>query len=302
MFPGEPPVITRYGQNWNFSCRIRASDTLYVDPGAEGERDESEYSADLDIDFSLEMFTKPTFQQADIFADGDMIDIGVNSTEKQVIYVQAKASIKSGDSADYMLHIKGCKVDRTETINGTEQQLNHFVFLLDGCITPGNHFANHTFKIKPHRVQWSNNNEKTIVVDQFSADLWDPEINMDASIEAQSYRFKCNLVVCEIDAFQRTFLFNSICKHGQCSRYGNLFSSVGRKRRSQDEEIIEDEMKKYGRSDVFQAEGGLKVNILKDAKASTTTTATARTTTEPVTGGTPYYGLVPFLIIFVTLL
>ena len=108
MFPDEPPVIKRYGQNWNFNCRIRASDTKYLYPGAEGLRDENEYNVDLDIDFNLEMFSKPTFQPEHIFEHGGMIDIGVNSDEKQVIYVQANANIKSGDLADYMLHIKEC--------------------------------------------------------------------------------------------------------------------------------------------------------------------------------------------------
>ena len=305
MFPDEPPVIKRYGQNWNFNCRIRASDTQYVYPGAEGERDLNEYNADLDIDFNLEMFTEPTFQPEYIFEDGGMIDIGVNSDEKQVIYVQAKANIKSGDSADYMLHIKECKVERTEKINGVEHQLNPLVFLIDGCMAPGNNFVENTFKIKPSRVQWNDDNdEKTVVVDQFTADLWDPEVNIDPSIEEQSYRFKCDLVVCQIDSFQRNsedLHYNSICRHDQCSRYNNLFTN-GRYNRNWRNE-------KYGRSDVFQAEGGLKVNILKDGEVTTTTTTTTTTkttttttTAEPVTCGAPFYGLALSLITFITLL
>ena len=85
-------------------------------------------------------------------------------------------------------------MERTEKINDVELEPKpDLVFLIDGCITPGNNFVDNTFKIKPNRVQWSNNSEKTVVVDQFTADLWDPEVNMDPSIEEQSYRFKCDL-------------------------------------------------------------------------------------------------------------
>ena len=82
----EPPVIKRYGQNWNFNCRIRASESKYIYPGAEGQRDEHEYNANLDIDFNLKMFTKPTFRPEDIFGNRCMVDISVNSDEGQLIY------------------------------------------------------------------------------------------------------------------------------------------------------------------------------------------------------------------------
>ena len=233
------------------------------------------------------MFTEPTFQPASIFNDGGIIDIGVNSDEKQVIYVQAKANIKSGDLSDYMLHIKECEVERTEEINGVENALSTLPFLIDGCITPGNGFVANTFKIKPNRVQWSDDSQKTMIVEQFSADLWDPEVNMDPDVTAQSYKFKCDLVVCEIKSFERNSPnLHTICKQNQCSRYSNLFLNAGRKRRSTQNGQT-DEMEKYGRSDVFQAEGGLKVNIRKDDE------------TEPVTGGAPYYGLALSLVAFV---
>jgi len=265
------------------------------------DKDENEFTADLEIDFHLEMFTKPTFKPEDTFNGDFEFDLSYNSTELSLVYVQARADIRSDSSDDYMLHIKQCKIERTETINGIPHQFHPVVFITDGCIPSGNTFVDHTFDLKPTRAQWSDdNNDKTIVVDQFIAELWDPEIKFDPNIEKQAYRFNCELVVCQIDSFQRNteeLGYNSICtKHDECpNRYNNLFTNGRYNQNLQNG--------KYGRSDVIEVVGSWIARPDEDWIGRPTEIAETKPPQEPpVTGGAPYYGLALCLATFVALL
>ena len=98
-------AIFRYGRNWHLKCRMKASDTLYVQPGAEGDRDEIEVVKDAEVDFDMKIYKDNTFKTE---FDGP-VDIGVLSNEDQAVYVKARGAYQS---EDYAFHFEKCEITR----------------------------------------------------------------------------------------------------------------------------------------------------------------------------------------------
>jgi len=233
--PSGQPAYKRYGKNWIVNCRIKAWDTGYVNPAAQGERDELEIITETEIVFKFEMFRDDLFTVP--FDDGDSVDIGADSIEDQAIFVQATAEIANPEM-DYMLHLKYCKV-RELTQNQTTTQwsvvADEFDFMVDGCLSSLSFVANN-FVAQPTRVQWADANEKTYILDQFKVDLWEP---ISGSDEIQIF-LECTMVLCSVPAFAQPAAAESICKlpENSCQdRYDNLQSSIVRRSATrQDEE------------------------------------------------------------------
>lgn len=133
--PSGLPVYKRYGKNWIVSCRIKAFDTAYANPAATGERDELEIVTETAIEFTFKMFSDETFETP--FLDGETIDIGADSMEDQVIYIQAEASIANPEE-EYLVHLKYCRVQEL-TLNASTTDwtvvTDEFDFLVDGCLS-----------------------------------------------------------------------------------------------------------------------------------------------------------------------
>ena len=119
-----PNLIFRYGRNWNMECRIKASDTLYVEPGAEGGRVEEDEIIDTEVGFAMGVYYDDEFTRP--FTEN--IDIGVDSIQQQRVYIKAEAFMPN--EGDYMLHMKECKV--SHYANGIMVQDDPI--LVDGCL------------------------------------------------------------------------------------------------------------------------------------------------------------------------
>ena len=90
---------------------------------------------------------------------------------------------------------------------------------------------------KDQRHEWTDKNVKTINNDQFEAFLWDAQAVYAqlAEYERFFYRFECDVLLCEIDAFKRTPEDKgAVCSlNPKCAnRYDNLFTPNMRARRS----------------------------------------------------------------------
>ena len=81
------------------------------------------------------MFSDETFETP--FEDGQTVDIGADSIESQIIYVQAEANI-SNPNNEYAIHLKYCRVQEL-TMNETSGNFtvvsDQFDFLVDGCMS-----------------------------------------------------------------------------------------------------------------------------------------------------------------------
>ena len=130
------PVVKRYGMHYNMQCRISASETLWVEPGAEGDRDEEDIIDDTEVEFELNMYSNDQF--TDKIANGEegFVDIGVDSQASQVIYVQAETKLPN--DMDFAVHLKQCRINtyKIDEITGkTEQLAEPVVMMVDGCLT-----------------------------------------------------------------------------------------------------------------------------------------------------------------------
>ena len=94
FLPNNQMVVKRYGKAWVVSCRIKAWETGYVNPGATGDRDEIEVEIDTEIPFTVKMYLDDGFEAE---YDGTPIDISADSIESQKIYVETKAEIPEGE-------------------------------------------------------------------------------------------------------------------------------------------------------------------------------------------------------------
>ena len=93
--PGrDEPVVKRYGKAWVVSCRIKAWETGYVNPGATGERDEIEVEIETEIPFTVKMYLDDSFENE---YDGTPIEISADSLESRKFYVETKAEIPDGE-------------------------------------------------------------------------------------------------------------------------------------------------------------------------------------------------------------
>ena len=122
--PDYPLLVFRYGRNWNMECRIKASDTLYVEPGAEGDRAEEDTIIEEEVTFAMGVYYDPEFTRP--FTNN--IDIGVESDEDQTVYIKGEAFMQNG--GDYMLHMKECKVNHF--LNG--EIVQESTMMSDGCL------------------------------------------------------------------------------------------------------------------------------------------------------------------------
>lgn len=140
------PVFKRYGQNWNLECRIKASETLYVEPGAEGGRDENEIIVDINVDFNMAIYLDDEFTEE---LTG-LVDIGVNSQQEQTVYVKAWGDIQN--AGKYMTHLKSCEIRSYRENSAGDQVMleNPMLMMSDGCLVGYNDtFINRNFgKIK----------------------------------------------------------------------------------------------------------------------------------------------------------
>lgn len=252
--------IKRYGRNWNLECRIKAQDTLWVEPGAEGNRVEEDFIFETDIKFDLNMFYDDDFLQP----YNGSVDIGIESLEDQRVYIRASSQYLNDEALPFMLHIKSCfaktyqilpdgsEVLMTVATDGPGYDVREMI--TDGC-RADNPFASRNIQIKGSRTEWNNDEVLTLSNDQFQVDLWNPVGNTADNVII--YRFECTAVACEKDAFL-THNQNSVCKLNQdiCpNRYDNLFQPSTRNSKTQ-----------YSRTQVFTFGDSITVNM-KEGKS-----------------------------------
>ena len=128
-------AIFRYGRNWNLVCRIKASDTLYVQPGAEGDRDEITAIKDAEVEFDMKIYTDDTFKTE---FDGP-VDIGVLSQEDQAVYVKASGAY---ESEEYAFHFEKCEITQyiedTRNTTDPEKKIKQYktpaLMMSNGCL------------------------------------------------------------------------------------------------------------------------------------------------------------------------
>ena len=68
-----------------------------------------------------------------------------------------------------------------------------------------------TLDIKPNRIEWSDENSKTYVKDQFVVDIWEPIAQTGQTVQLD---ITCEMVVCPVVAFAREddeYSLESIC-------------------------------------------------------------------------------------------
>ena len=80
-YPGENKPFKNYGRNWNYNCKIKAADTLWVQPGAEGDREEIEIEVETEVNFELKLFYGENFSIE--FDENSPIDISVDSLQEK---------------------------------------------------------------------------------------------------------------------------------------------------------------------------------------------------------------------------
>ena len=100
QLPGNRPVVKRYGKSWAVNCRIKASDTGFVNPSADGAYDEEEIEIETHVPLSIEMFEDANFQ----IPFEHTVDISHDSLEGQRVYVQVKANME--ENSNGMIHVK----------------------------------------------------------------------------------------------------------------------------------------------------------------------------------------------------
>ena len=133
-------AIKRYGKNFIVSCRIKAWDALYVDPGAMGKRTTLETVTDTAIKFNLRMYTDDTFKTK--FDDGELVNLDAETPiDETTIYVEASADI-TNQTVDWMIHLKKCSMqDKIRIFNAETEEFgewifeNEYEFLVDGMLT-----------------------------------------------------------------------------------------------------------------------------------------------------------------------
>jgi len=228
-------VVKRFGKNYIVNCRIRAWDTLWVDPGAEGEREDPEFIADTQVGFELKMYSDPQFETP---VEG-LVNLGKDETvEDTTIYVEAKANI-DGSTGDFLIHLKRCNVGVTvrDIIDLENEQFgdwkmtdNEYDFLIDGMLTT-DQFTTRNMEIKDKRVEWSDESTRTYTIDQFKVDLWQAA-EIEKGKQQSQLRITCEMVACELAAFDSD-AENAICTVADgVTRYNNLLSPVRSARRS----------------------------------------------------------------------
>ena len=143
--PNGDPVYKRRGKNWIVNCRVKAWEVGFVNPGADGERDELEVEIETPLPLTIEMFRDDTFQTP--FANGDTVDIGGNSLEEQTIYVQVAIPIDEVDE-ERLIHIKHCKINEKKYNTTEDDWVNidyTFDFVVDGCLLDQSNFISNNF-------------------------------------------------------------------------------------------------------------------------------------------------------------
>merc|ERR1719262_176272 len=239
FLPNNQPVVKKYGKAWVVSCRIKAWETGYVNPGATGERDEIEVEIDTEIPFTVKMYMDDGFEHE---YDGTPIDISADSIESQKIYVETKAEIPEGEGVN-MIHVRHCKINQMAYNDSTDSWSDlsdTFDFIIDGCLnTADGTFVERNFEMKDQRIQFADSNAKTYIVDQFAVDLWNPNTEPTDNIKVM---VECDMVACEVDEFSRTdegygpesfCWLNNDCRYDEGSRYSNLINSRVRQSRNE---------------------------------------------------------------------
>ena len=85
-YPGENKPFKNYGRNWNYNCKIKAADTLWVQPGAEGDREEIEIEVETEVNFELKLFYDENFSIE--FDENSPIDISVDSLQEKNLKIK----------------------------------------------------------------------------------------------------------------------------------------------------------------------------------------------------------------------
>jgi hypothetical protein len=248
-------VIKRYGMHYNMQCRISASDTLWVEPGADGDRNEQDMIDETEVEFDLKMYSNDQFTDEIVNGEEGFVDIGVDSQASQVIYVQAESQLPN--DMDFVVHLKQCRINTykvDETTGITEQLDEPVIMMVDGCLSGyDDTFINDNFAQNGSRVEWSNALVKTIDRDQYRVDLWEIP-SLEANTKA-IYDFECDIVLCEIAGFRSG---SEVCKlNTQCeNRYDNLNRFA--------RPVQKDG--KATRTNVFKQKFGLNVNFVEGTK------------------------------------
>ena len=144
--------VAKYGASTKLHCRISAFDTLFVNPGADGDRDDREEIKDTKVNFSIGMYSEPTFTKP--FKNGDIVDISPDAVDPR-IYIQLEADVQNEDNLN-MIHVKQCKYTTYANATGEwVQDANEYSFLVNGCMIE-DPFIQYFYSQKDTRTQWSN--------------------------------------------------------------------------------------------------------------------------------------------------
>jgi len=201
----------RRGKSYVSTCSIRASDTLWVRPGAEGDWNQIELEDETEVGFEIEMYNDSTFTNK---MEG-VIDI--NDPNAYKVYVQVKADIP--DNKNNILHLKQCQSIKQELVDGTWKTIeNEHIFLTNGCINSDDEDVNFLYKQNSSRIEWEDTSMPTFIVDQFS---YIPGMFADTV----RIKLECHALGCQRSSFDDKTTGLCQLKNTCRNRYNNLLTS-----------------------------------------------------------------------------
>jgi len=188
-------LIRQFGRSFTLFCQISAFDTLFVNPAADGARDDKEVIVDTQISFDIGMYRDDTFSEK--IESGGTVDISPDAINP-VVYVQVEANLGSNSEGLNMVHIKQCKWSVYEQVDGEwEKNNNTNSFMVNGCArVSDNEYIDLFVGAKDTRTQFANET-RTFNVDQFY--IYPPKGVNNAKMEIE-----CDVVACSVASFERT--------------------------------------------------------------------------------------------------
>merc|ERR1712227_177288 len=155
--------IRAYGRSFAVHCQ-----RLFVNPPADGARDDKEVIVDTQISFDIGMYRDKAFSEK--LESGETIDISPDAINP-AIYVQVEADLGSNSQNLNMVHVKQCKwsVSVYDQVEGAwEKNNNTNSFMVNGCAKVSDNEDIELFVgAKDTRTQLANDETRTFNVDQF---------------------------------------------------------------------------------------------------------------------------------------
>jgi len=220
--------IRSYGRSYTVHCQISAFDTLFINPAADGARDDKEVIRETNISFAIGMYRDETFSEK--IESGGTVDISPDA-ENPAIFVQVEADLGSNSENLNMVHIKQCKWSLYEQVDEERDEWvktnNTNSFMVNGCASVSDYEGSYKYLgAKETRTQIANET-RTFNVDQFYIY---PPVNVNNA----KFEIECDVVACSVASFERTdssaetsFCFlDEVCS----DRYDNLKTSVRSKK------------------------------------------------------------------------